>query len=98
MVGVNIEYFKTAVLRYDHNDFMKAMKQDLGIILGSLGLWAIKCHIDLCKERGDNENKKQYQTMHDLIEKYIETKFELLGLEKKYNFLNKYGPKKCPDM
>tara|TARA_B110000285_G_C15082412_1_gene594260 strand:+ start:1100 stop:1282 length:183 start_codon:yes stop_codon:yes gene_type:complete len=60
MVGVNIEYFKQSVLRFDHLDFKKALKIDVGIILGSLGLWAIKCHIDKCKENGDNENKKQY--------------------------------------
>jgi hypothetical protein len=60
MVGVNIEYFKQCVLRFDHLDFKKALKIDVGIILGSLGLWAIKNHIDLCKEKGDSENKKMY--------------------------------------
>ena len=34
--------------------------------------------------------------MHDLIEKYLESGFGILGQEKKYNFLNKFGPKKCP--
>jgi len=46
MVGVNIEYFKNCVLRFDVLDFVKAIKIDIGIILGSLGLWAVKCHID----------------------------------------------------
>ena len=73
------------------------MKIDVGIILGSLGQWVIKCHIDLAKERDDKEEKKLYQTISDLIEKYLENSWETLGLEKKYNFLNKYGPKKCPD-
>lgn len=36
--------------------------------------------------------------MYDIIENYIENEFEILGLEKKYNFLNKYGPNKCADM
>lgn len=97
MVGVNIEYFRTCVLRFNHTDFVKAMKTDVGIILGSLGLWSIKCHIDQAKERGDNDAKKQYTTINDLIEKYLENNFEVLGQEKKYNFLNKFGPKKCPD-
>jgi len=44
----------------DHNDFVKAMKIDVGIILGSLGQWAIKCHIDAAKERDDKEEKKIY--------------------------------------
>jgi len=60
MVGVNIEYFKQCVLRFDYLDFAKAIKTDVGIILGSLGLWAIKCHIDQAKERGDNAEKKMY--------------------------------------
>jgi len=34
--------------------------------------------------------------MIDLVEKYMEAP-EVLDLEKKYNFLNKYGPKKFPD-
>lgn len=97
MVGVNIEYFKNCVLRFDVLDFVKAIKIDIGIILGSLGLWAVKCHIDQAKEKGDNNEKKLYQTIHDLIEKYLENNLEVLGIEKKYNFLNKYGPKKCPD-
>lgn len=81
----------------DHLDFQKAMKTDVNIILGSLGQWAIKNHIDLAKESGDKEEKKIYQTISDLIEKYLENSWETLGIEKKYNFLNKYGPKKCPD-
>lgn len=39
---------------------MKAMKIDLGIVLGSLGMWAVKCHLDKAKESGDNDLKKQY--------------------------------------
>ena len=27
----------------------------------------------------------------------MENELEVLGDEKKYNFLNKFGPKKCPD-
>ena len=60
MVGVNIEYFKQSVLRMDHLDFQKAMKIDVGILLGSLGQWSIKCHIDQAKEREDKEEKKLY--------------------------------------
>ena len=39
----------------NHTDFIKAMKSDLGIILGSLGLWAVKCHIDIAKEKNDKD-------------------------------------------
>lgn len=34
--------------------------------------------------------------MIDLVEKYMESGTDVLGLEKKYNFINKYSPKKCP--
>ena len=60
MVGVNIQYFYNSILRFNHIDFIKAIKSDVGIILGSLGMWAIKCHIDLAKEKADKETKKQY--------------------------------------
>ena len=35
--------------------------------------------------------------MTEIIEKYMENKLEVLGDEKKYNFINKFGPKKYPD-
>lgn len=34
----------------------------------------------------------------ELIEKYLESGLDVLKEEKKYNFINKFGPKKCPDM
>jgi hypothetical protein len=33
----------------------------------------------------------------DIVEKYLESGLEVLGIEKKYFFINKYGPKKCPE-
>lgn len=33
----------------------------------------------------------------DLIKKYLENGFEILGQEKKYNVTNRFGPKKLPD-
>lgn len=32
-----------------------------------------------------------------MIEKYVENGMDVLGQEKKYNFMNKFGAKKCPD-
>lgn len=43
MVGVNIQYFLESVLRFDHADFMRALKLDLGPVLGEMGLWSLKC-------------------------------------------------------
>ena len=97
MLGVQIEYFINSVLRFDHKDFMKAMKYDLGPILGDVGLWCIKDLLDNAKQRKDPEMKKKYQVAFDIVEKYNSNGFETLGIEKKYNFTNKFGPKKCPD-
>lgn len=32
----------------------------------------------------------------DLITKYLDSGFDMLGIENKYNMLNRFGPKKCP--
>ena len=97
MVGVQIQYFINTVLRFSHKDFIKAVKTDLGPILGDLGLWSLKCQQDQAKEKKDNELKKKIQICMDIVEKYLENGLDTLGDEKKYNFMNKFGPKKCPD-
>ena len=38
----------------------------------------------------------KYQIAIDLVENYLEKHLEVIGQEKKYNFINKFGPKKCP--
>ena len=87
-----------SVLRFDHRDFLKALKIDLGPILGDVGLWALQCQLDTAKERKENDLKKKISVCIDLIEKYMENGFGALGEEKKYNFINKFGPKKFPDL
>lgn len=42
MLGVNISYFLNSVLRFDHKDFLKAIKIDVGPLLGYTGLWALR--------------------------------------------------------
>jgi hypothetical protein len=42
MIGVQIQYFLNSVLRFNHKDFIKAIKLDLGPVLGYTGLWALK--------------------------------------------------------
>ena len=97
MVGVQLKYMFDKVLRFNHSDFIKAIKIDLGPILGDFGAWSAKCHLDKAKESGDSETKKKYQVILDVIEKYMETGLDVLSDEKKYNFMNKFGPKKCPN-
>lgn len=98
MLGVNINYFLTSVLRFDHKDFLKALKIDVGPILGYTGLWALRCLSNHAKEVKDTELKKKVTVAIELIEKYLESGLDVLGEEKKYHFLNKFGPKKCPEL
>ena len=41
MIGVLVKYFVKSVIRFNHKDFMRAFKVDLGPILGDTGLWAL---------------------------------------------------------
>jgi hypothetical protein len=84
-------------IRFSHKDFLKSLILDLGPILGDLGLWSLKCLQDVAKEKKDNDLKKRYAVCLEIVEKYLENGTDTLGDEKKYNFMNKFGPKKCPD-
>jgi len=97
MMGVQLNYLIDTCLRFSHADFMKALKLDLGPILGDLGLWSLKCLQDQAKENGENELKKKYAAAHEIVEKYLENGFDTLSNEKKYHMMNKFSPKKCPD-
>lgn len=59
LVGVLMQYFLTSVLRMDHKDFLKALRIDLGPVLGDLGLWILKCRQDEAKVAKDTELKKK---------------------------------------
>jgi len=48
-------------------------------------------------QKGNEEKKKLVRNAIDLVNKYLETGFDVLGVENKYNMLNRFGPKKCPD-
>lgn len=98
MVGVNIQYWLDSVLRFDHQDFLKALRLDLGPCLGDFSLWVLTNRLAGAKVAGDAELKKKLTIIIDMVEKYLESGLEILGQEKKYNFMNKYGPKKCPDL
>ena len=97
MVGVQLQFMINQALRFDHKDFVKALQLDLGPILGDLGLWSLKCHQDIAKEKKDNDLKKKIQICIDIVEKYLDKGLDAFEDEKKYNFLNKFGPKKCQD-
>ena len=97
MLGVNLNYLLTSVLHFDHKDFIKAIKIDLGPLLGHTGLWALRQLSNHAKEVKDTDLKKRAAVATELIEKYLESGLDVLREEKKYNFINKFGPKKLPD-
>ena len=72
MIGVLVKYLIKNVLRFDHKDFMHAVRVDLGPLLGDTGLWAIKNYQTAQAEKGNEEKKKMARTAADLIQKYVE--------------------------
>lgn len=97
LIGVQMHYFINKVLRYNHADFLKAVRTDLGPIIGNTGLWALKRQATMAKEAGDADLRKKVSVATELIEKFLDGGYEAISDEKKYNFVNKFGPKKCPD-
>ena len=97
LIGVQVNYFINKVLRYSHTDFLKAVRTDLGPVLGNTGLWALKRQATMAKEAGDAELRKKANAATELIEKFLDGGYEAISDEKRYNFVNKFSPKKCPD-
>lgn len=96
MIGVLTKYFISKVMRFDHKDFMRAMRIDLGPMLGDTGIWALKSYLAAQTQKGNDEKKKLARCAIDLVTKFLETGFDVLGVEAKYNMLNRFGPKKQP--
>lgn len=97
MIGVLQKYFLSKVMHFDCADFKRAVTTDLGPLLGETGLWALKNYLARQTQKGNDEKKKLARCAIDLITKYLESGLDVLGLEKKYNMLNRFGPKKFPD-
>ena len=69
----------------------------MGPLLGETGLWALKNYQVRQADKGNEEKKKMARTASDLVTKYLESGFDNIGKETKYNLANRFGPKKCPD-
>ena len=89
----------TKVLHFNHTDFLCAMKIDLNPLLSNTGLWMAKRFAARSKLEGDADGRKRATTVADIIEKHMDEQDgqAFLADEKKYNFINKFGPKKLPD-
>lgn len=97
MLGVLTKYFVKQVLNFSHNDFLTAFRVDLGPILGETGLWALKNYQQRQLEKGKEDKKVRARVAIDLVSKYLESGFEVLGQIKKYESSNRFCPKRSPD-
>ena len=96
MIGVLLKYFVKYVIHFDHKDFLRALRTDLGPLLGDTGLWALKNYLNSHTQKNNDEKKKIARNAIDLLTKFIETGYDVIEVEAKYNLLNKFGPKKFP--
>jgi hypothetical protein len=97
MLGVLTKYLVKSVLHFSHQDFLTALRVDLGPILGETGLWALRNYQQRQADKGKEEKKVKARVAIDLINKYLETGLEVLGQVKKYESSNRFGPKKMPE-
>lgn len=79
LIGLLSHQFVEKVLRFNHVDFLKALKVDLGPILGNVGLWALKNLQSRARQSGDDTLKKKYNICIDIVDKYMESGLDLLG-------------------
>lgn len=79
MIGVLTKYFVKKVLRFDHSDFMKAIKQDISPLLGELGIWALTNYNNRQLDKGKTEKRKMGQVAIDIIKSYLENGFDYIG-------------------
>jgi hypothetical protein len=88
----------TQVLHFNHEDFLTTLKIDVLPLLSNTGLWMAKRFASRSKMEGDADGRKRATTVAEIIEKVMDDEGkETLQDERKYNFLNKFGPKKLPD-
>ncbi len=83
-------------MHFEHDDFMTALRVDLGPLLGEAGLWALKNYENRMADAGKDEQKKKARNAIDLITEYLENGLDNLGKLTKFNLKNRYGPKKLP--
>ena len=89
----------TQVLHFNHEDFLTALRIDLNPLLSNTGLWMAQRFAARSKLVDDADGRKRAQIVCDIIEKHMDEQGgkESLYDEKKFNFINKFGPKKLPD-
>jgi hypothetical protein len=98
MMKVQKLYFVNSVLRFNHEDFMKAVTDDLPPLFSHVGLWIVENWLSRVKEvGGDKDLEKKIKTCVDIIKKIDEKGTSYFEKESKYHLANKFSPKKCPE-
>jgi hypothetical protein len=97
LLGVLKRYFRDEVLRFNHVDFMRAIKEDLLPLVGEVGLYLLDNWQRRLKEKKKMDKRKMVQTCIDIVKSILENHgYQHLEKETKYNMMNRFGPKKCP--
>jgi len=91
-------YFADSVLRFNHADFLIAVKEDLPPLFSNVGIWIMENWLARTKELGGNKDlEKRIKTCLDITKKINDKGIEYFEKESRYHLLNKYSPKKCPE-
>ena len=90
-------YFVEQVLRFDHKDFLTALRDDLPPLLSNIGVFIMENWINRLNEQGDKAKAKQVKVALEIIKKVDQKGMVYLEKESKYHLTNKFSPKKCPD-
>lgn len=97
MMKVLKNYMVESVLRFDHQDFLVAVRDDIPPLISEVGVWLFNSGIVREKELGNKEQTKKMKICLDIIKKILDNGIEYFEKEGKYHLMNKYSPKKCPD-
>ena len=90
-------YMVEKVLRFNHEDFLKAVRDDIPPLISEVGIWLFEVAISREKELGNKDKMKQYKTCLDIIKKILDKGIDYFSKEGKYHLMNKYSPKHFPD-
>jgi len=90
-------YMVDTVLRFDHKDFLIAVRDDIPPLVSEVGIWILENSINREKELGNKVRAKQYKTCLEIVKKIMNDNIDYFKKEGKYHLMNKFSPKKCPD-
>lgn len=91
-------YFAKQVLHFNYSDFKIAIRDDLPPLFSNVGQWIMENWFGRLKETGEDKVlEKKIKVCLDIMKKVEDKGLEYFDKESRYNLINKFGPKKCPD-